>query len=173
MKTILKCQPLLTVSLLFWADVNTLVFKYISVWPAFTLYLVCQWLCAVCIRTNVGRWGATQAVQTSTRWMQSWGRRWWPFGPICRRSPWTSWWRHTRVSCGWREHSDVRVSDHLTKRTASPSQCRSLLCISWPGHNSRNTPGLGRRTQSASRHLILQSDGNSPPSWIRQIHYIC
>lgn len=99
-------------------------------------------VCCLCVQMLDAFWvvGATQAVQTSTKWMQSWERRWWLFGRTYRRRHWTCWSRHTRVSSRKTEHSDVRVSDHqLTKRTASPSQCHSLLRISWSGYHSRNT----------------------------------
>lgn len=109
------------------------------VWICAHVMYVCTWMFDVCV-CALGVAVATQVVQTSTKWMQSWERRWWRFGQTYRRRPWTCWSHRTRVSCGKTRHSGVCVSDHqLTKRTASASQCHSQLCISWSGHYNINT----------------------------------
>lgn len=76
------------------------------------LWVSLRWLFS-CIRPCIfgvcgcdcsGLW-TTQAVQTSTRWMQSWERRWWLSGLIYHRRLWTCWSLRTRVSCRGTDHS--------------------------------------------------------------------
>lgn len=120
---------------------------------------LCVQMCDACVRVP---WvaGATQAVQTSTRWMQSWERRWWLFGPTYHRRHWTCWLHRTRVSYKKTDHSGVYVSDHqLTKRTASTSQCHSLLRISWSGYHSRNT-------QTVHTYIHTSSDKDITTYWL-------
>lgn len=61
----------------------------------------------------------SQAAQTSSKWMPSCVRRWWPYGQTCRRKTWTCWSRLTRVSCTENRCLHIRMSDHPTHQEDS------------------------------------------------------
>lgn len=106
--------------------------------------------------------GFSQVVLTSTRWMQSWEKRWWLFGQTYHRRHWTYWLHHTRVSFKRVEHSDRYSMCPITNSPRGQLPLASVICCF-----ASPDQAITAETQAVGTYWYMQQS-NQPPSTLVQ-----